>query len=158
MADPTSETRKAQALRLVTINSDQTPGETTRTVPLLNPDTFRPLAGVVATVKLMTKEAYEAIEAKHRVPDRSSGRVEFKVNQAAVILEVIAETLVSWKGVFGADGKPVPVCGAAIKALDGYNQAHLMSTARTPAEPIELDAEVVEASFRESAPVARVAG
>lgn len=152
-------TTKAQALRLVTVNSDQSPVlGPTRTVPLLHPDTLRPLVGVEATVRLIGRDEYEAIEARHRVPDKSSGRVEFKVNQAAVLLEVLADRLVSWKGVFGADAKPVPICGVAIKALDEYNKTHLVGVARTPADAIELDAEVVAASFRESAGLAGMAG
>lgn len=159
MSETETETRKAPALRLVTINSDQSPVlGPTRVVTLLNPDTLRPLAGVTVTLRVLGREACEAIDLKHRVPDKSSGRVEMKVDQKAAMLEVLFEAVVSWQGIVGADNKPLPVVGATLKALDQYNQAHLAGAARTPSEIVELDAEVVEASFRESAGVAGVAG
>jgi hypothetical protein len=128
----------------------------TRTVPLLNPDTARPIDGVTAVVTMMTSERYRELERECREPDKSGGRVEWKTNVEQLQLMVLTECLESWTGVVGADGKPLPVTGAVLKALDPFNRVHLAGIARTPAEVI--DAEVVEASFREPRPVAAVAG
>lgn len=149
--------KKSQLLRLVTVNSDEsTVKAPTRTVQLLNPDTLRYLDGVSATVRLISPHDLELLEKKHRtIPDKSSGRVEWKVDAKALVLEVLEIAVESWQGVFGADNKPMPVCLAALNALDDTNKMHLSGVAKTPAEPI--DAEVVDASFRQPSAVDGVA-
>lgn len=148
----------AAFLRLIGINADQsTVVAPTRTVPLLNPDTARPLAGVTATIMIMSPERYRELEKAHRVPEKGlSGKVEWTVDVEALQLAMLTECLQSWTGVIGADNKPLPVTGAVLKALDAFNRTNLAGVARTPAEVI--DAAVVEASFREPRPVAEVAG
>lgn len=152
------DVKKTPLLRLVTVNSDEsTVVGATRTVALLNPDTGRYLTGVKATLKLLSPHDIEQLEKKHRtIPDRTSGRVEWKIDTKALLLDILSASLQSWEGVIGADSKPMPVCLAAFHALDDQNQLHLAGIAKTPAEMI--DAEVVEASFRKPAPVAGVAG
>lgn len=152
------DTKKTPFLRLATINSDEsTVAHATRTVALLHPDTLRYLDGVTATVRLMPAEEYEALQQKHRsIPEKTPKGVEWKLDTKKLFIETLVATLESWSGIVGADNKPMKLCPAAIAALDDNNKAHLVSVARTPADVI--DAEVVEASFRESADVAGVAG
>lgn len=147
--------KKADALRLVKVNSDESPvHQPTRTVALVNPDTARYLHGVTAVVRLLEPHEIKAIEDKHRTPDKTPKGVEWKTNTERVVDEILVTAVESWTGVFGADGKPMPLCAAALLALDGLNKAHLASTAKTPAEVV--DPEVVAASFREPAGVGGV--
>jgi len=135
-------------LRLSTINSDESMvADATRTVALLNPDTGKPMDGPTATVALISDERYKEIVKRHREPDRSSSRVEWITDMDKVTLQILAESVQSWGGVVGADGRPVPISGAVLKALDFFNKTHLAGVARTPAEMV--DAEVVAASFRQ---------
>lgn len=146
---------RTPVLRLVTINSDESKvQDATRTVALLHPDTGKALDGVTAVVSMIGDARYREITEAHREPDKRTGKVEWKIDLDAVTLEVLTVAVLSWSGVVGADGKPVPVTGAVLKALDFFNKSHLAGVARTPAEVV--DAEVVAASFRESADVGRV--
>lgn len=149
--------KKSPLLRLVTVNSDEsTVLAATRTVALLNPDTGRYLEGVTATLALLSPHDVEQLEKKHRtIPDRSSGRVDWKIDTKALLLEILVTSVQSWVGIVGADNRPMPVCLAALHALDDTNKLHLAGIAKTPAEMI--DAEVVDASFREPAGVGPVA-
>jgi hypothetical protein len=151
-----AETKTAPALRLVTVNSDESPvAAATRTITLVNPDTGQRLDGVTATVRLMAPAAYEALEKQCRTPERGPRGLEWKIDVKRLTIEVLIECVESWTGVLGADGKPMPVVPGALQALDEFNKVHLAAAARTPAEVV--DAEVVAASFRESAGVAGVA-
>ena len=148
---------KTQILRLATVNSDETSvAHPTRTIALVNPDTGRFLDGVTATVRLLEPGEYERLEEKHRQPKKTARGLEWEINVKALTIEILVEAIEAWTGIVGADGKRLPVCSAAIAGLDLLNKSHLSSVARTPAEAI--DAEVVEASFREPAAVAGVAG
>lgn len=139
---------KKHCLRLVTMNSDEsTVPAATRTVSLLDPDTGRPLTGVTAVVAMISTETYREIEMRHREPDRSSGKVEWKVDMKSTTEELLTLAVQRWDGVIGADNKPIPVNGKVLQHLDFLNAAHLAGIARTPAEA--LDAEVVAASFRQ---------
>lgn len=144
------------ALRLVTVNSDEsTVLDPTRVVALLNPDTGRYLDGVTVTLQLLDTTAFEQLEKKHRTPEKTPKGVEWKTDTKSLVLEVLVKCVQSWTGIVGADNKPMPVCGAALKALDDNNKLHLFGVARTPAEMV--DAEVVVESFREPAGVGPVA-
>lgn len=148
---------KSPFLRLVTVNSDEsTVPRATRTVALLNPDTGRYLEGVTATVRLLEPGEYQAIETKHRAPKQTAKGLEWETDTKAVTLEVLVTAVESWTGIVGADHKPIKVCPPALKALDEFNKAHLAGIARTPAEVV--DAALVDASFRQPAGVAGVAG
>lgn len=147
---------KTHALRLVTVNSDESPGQSTRTIALVDPDTGRFLNGVTATVRLLAPGEYEQLAEKHRQPKKTAKGVEWELDVKALTLEILVTTIESWTGLVGADHKPIRVCTPAIVALDMLNKSHLASIARTPAEAI--DAEVVAASFREPAAVGGLAG
>ena len=149
---------ETKLLRLVGVNSDQSkvPGAT-RTVPLVHPDTGRPLEGVTAVVRMMSPDRYRELEKEHRQPKKGAGgKVEWEVDFDALKLAVLVESVESWAGVIGADHKPVPVTAAVLQELDPFNQVLLAGIARSPAELV--DAEVVAASFRQPADVAGVAG
>lgn len=149
------EKKKAAALRLVTINSDESAvTSATRTVALLHPDQARYLEGVEAVVRMLASDEVKRIEERHRLPQKTAKGVEWKVDTDAMVLEMLVTAVESWTGILGADGKPMRVCAAALKALDGLNKSHLAAVAKTPAEVV--DAEVVETSFREPAGVARM--
>lgn len=150
------ETKKAPALRLVTINSDaSTVPRATRTVALLHPDTTRYLDGVEAVVRMLEPDELKRLEDKHRLPQKTVKGVEWKTDVDALMLEMLVTAVESWRGILGADNKPMRLCPAALKALDPLNKSHLAAVAKTPAEVV--DAEVVDASFREPAGVAGVA-
>lgn len=144
-------------LRLVTVNSDEsTVPAATRTVSLLNPDTGRYLDGVTATVSLISPHELEQLEKKHKtIPDKTARGVEWKVDSKAFVLEVLETCVRSWTGIVGADNKPMPLCLAALHALDDTNKLHLFGVAKTPAEMV--DAGVVAESFREPAAVGGMA-
>lgn len=148
-------TKKADALRLVTLNSDESSVDhPTRRVALLHPDTTRYLTGVEAVVRILSPAELKALEDKHRHAEKTPRGVDWKVNQEHLVHEMLVTAVESWTGVLGADGKPIRLCPAALKALDALNQAHLAAVAKTPAEVV--DPEVVDASFREPAGVGRV--
>lgn len=148
---------KPHALRLVTINSNETPvPRATRTVALLNPDTGRPLVGVEAVVRILEPDEVRGFERKHQVAEKTARGVEFKTNQEALIAELLVAGVESWTGILGADHKPMRLCGPALMALDPLNKAHLAAITKTPAEVV--DPEVVEASFRQPAGVGAVVG
>lgn len=143
-------TKKTPVLRLATLNSDETAVvHATRTVSLLHPDQVRTLEGVTATVRLLAKAELKALEEKHRLPAKTGKGLEWKPDTEKLVAEILVLTVEAWTGVIGADNRPMPLCPAALLALDDLNKAHLASIAKTPAEVV--DAEQVEASFRESA-------
>lgn len=151
------ESTKTSFLRLATINSDESKvAAATRTVALLNPDTGRPLDGVTAVVRLMSDADFKEVETENRQPEKGpTGKVAWKSDTEAVVKQVLVESVQSWSGIVGADNRPMPLCAAALLALDGMNRTHLAAVARTPAEVV--DAEVVAESFREPAGVGPVA-
>lgn len=145
-----SETKKTASLRLVTLNSDESAvARATRTVALLNPDTQRYLEGVEAVVRMLEPDEVKRLEEKHRLPMKTPRGVDWKVDTEALVLEILVTAVESWTGIIGADHRPLRVSAVALKALDSLNKAHLAAVAKTPAEVV--DAEVVEASFRQPA-------
>jgi hypothetical protein len=137
-----------RVMRLLTINSDESKvAAPTRVVALAHPDTGFMLDGVTATVALLEPGEYEALEKKHRtIPDKASGKLEWKLDAKSLVLEILTRTVKSWTGVAAADGKPLAPSPVALNALDDTNKLHLTGVARTPADVV--DAEVVDASFR----------
>lgn len=140
-------TKRTPFLRLVGVNSDEsTVPAPSRTVALLHPDSMRYLDGVTATVQMLTEDEFKAIQQRHRAPEKGPKGVEWKIDERAVMREILVGQVSSWTGIVGADNKPMKLCAAALDALDSVNKAHLVSVARTPAEMV--DPEVVAASFR----------
>ena len=145
-------------LRMLTLNSDRTPvHEATRVVQALHPNTAKPLEDVTVTLRLVSDDTYKSIQREHRemLKDEKTGTVDWKIDNEGIVRDVVKRAVIEWTGIVGADNRPVPVCGAAIEALDWTNLNHLCSMARTRTDLI--DAGVVAESFREPAAVGAVA-
>lgn len=126
----------------------------TRTVTLVHPQTGAPLPGVSVVVRMMDDDTYKALERSHRelINDPKAGRLDFKVDMDAVIKAVLVASVVSWAGVAGADGKPLPCTPQTVVALDAVNRSLVATAARLTTDV--CDPEVVaQASFREPAAV-----
>jgi hypothetical protein len=136
-------------LRIPTINSDGSQNDdATITVVLRDPESGAPLAASVDVRPISSRE-YQAEQKKHRTWVKNHARqMEAEYDHVATVDALLPGKIVSWTGIHGADGNPLPVMPATVQALWPWMKMQILKAATGGAE---LDGEAADASFREPA-------
>lgn len=145
----------AKALRMHSVLSDGQPNpDAIIEHTLVDPDTGRPYAGddgqpsVVIVLRPLSHDEWRRIVRKHtqRLPNKRTRAMEEVTDWDAVQDDATSRVILSWRGILGADDKPLVCNDDTKRALDGELKNELVARAMRP-EGVDASDE----SFREPA-------
>jgi len=138
-------------LKIRTHQGDGAASAATFDVVILHPTTGEPMEDVVITCRAVSKarvrEIHQSFQERVPEPTMRSMVMRYKPNGLDDAMDAaLGEAVVSWRGIVGADDRPLVCTPATVAALDDRTKAQLVMAV--------FGAEVVDqASFREPADV-----
>jgi hypothetical protein len=137
-------------LKIHAINSDGSANpDATITVHILDVGAKAP-TGATVVVRPIPSRDYQAELKKHRdyVKNPDTRQMELVYNHVKAVDILLASAIVSWDGVLGADGQPLPVTRGVIELLPPWIKEQVITGALGGAS---VEADATEASFRQPA-------
>jgi hypothetical protein len=137
-------------LKIHAINSDGTANlDAVITVPILDVGKTAP-TGASVVVRPITSKEYNAELRKRRKYEKNpeTRQMEPTYDHVTTTDHFLADRIVSWEGLQGADGKPLPVTKAVIELLPPWIKEQVITGALGGAS---VEADAAEASFPEPA-------